>query len=206
MLSEYPQKFCAKVGDNVILEIAMKQSTHRIPKILIVLVNRKRRIHANNIESGTPVPSASSSFFHYVSRPLVPALSPSLSFSPPTQNCFFGGRNSEARTRITGTPTNRARHMVGYDTHARIISIHVHFARSIRYIRTNVACTHGATKPGKMKDISRKPQRMTEHALDTPRTAVWSRRSFGERYFTPEKIVAYKINKGEKNRIPEIHT
>lgn len=47
-------------------------------------------------------------FHSFITLPaLVPAVADvfSSSFFSPIQNRFFGGRNSEARTRITGTPT-----------------------------------------------------------------------------------------------------
>lgn len=85
------------------------------------------------------------------SFPLSPTSSPPLFFSP-TQNRFFGGRNSEARTRITGTSTTPSLPH-GWLWHVGSYSYRfMHIARMQNY-----------EKPNNMKVFAKSDGRDTRH-------------------------------------------
>lgn len=102
------------------------------------------------------LPSASLSFFHYVTRPRSRCrrrLLPPFFFSF-RQNCFFGGRNSEARTRITGTPTTQSL------PHGWLWHVDSYSYRFMHIARMQIARSQIVWK------FSRKSQEMTEEMFD----------------------------------------
>lgn len=107
--------------------------------------------HNKQFEIRSCLPSAAAAFslfFRCVSLAVVFSPSSLFLFSfPMTQDCFFGDRNSNTRTRITGTSPIRDNHMVDYDMYTDVVSVHAYFP--IRLYHTQL-CTRLQNQVNKM--------------------------------------------------------